>query len=221
MNSSQDAVLQALLRRRSIRFGFTDRAVSAEELEKIVACGSAAPSSKNAQPWRFHVVTDKALLESLADAVSAADDLDAYVPHDPRTGQPYARYTSTVIESADVLRAVPAAIWIENLGSFSAGRAALLSAGEARLAGALEGYGFELIGIGAAVENLWIAANALGLAAAFMGDVVIAETKVQELLGFRGDLVGVLVLGHSDASPRPPMDPRSFPELPRVMWHLP
>lgn len=212
-------IVDAMLTRRSVRFGFEDRPVPQSVLAKIVECGLAAPSSKNAQPWRFHVVTDQKVHRKLAGFVRAARGVESYVPHDPNTGMPYGRYRSTVLESADVLLEVPAAIWVENLGAFTAGRRTLLSVPAQALAASLEGYGLELVGIGAAIENMWIAAHAHGLAAAFMGDVVIAEDQVQASLEFTGDLVGVLALGYSAADPPPPMDTRAFEQSDRVVWH--
>ena len=212
-------ILAALMNRRSIRYGFAPRPVGRRQLEHIVACGLAAPSSKNAQPWRFHVVTQRSVLDGFADAVSCADGIDRYVPHDPRTGQPYSYYRSTVLESAQVLRDVPATIWIENLGAFSAGRETLLAVTPEALAPALVGYGLELLGIGAAIENMWIAANALGLAASFLGDVVVAEPAIAKELGIRGDLLGVMAIGYSESPPRPPIDVPSFADSPRAIWH--
>ncbi|WP_055476843.1 nitroreductase family protein [Gordonia sp. HS-NH1] len=217
--SETDAILAALMNRRSIRYGFEDRPVGRETIERIVACGLAAPSSKNAQPWRFHIVTERMTLDLLADAVADASGVDSYVPHDPRTGEPYPQYRSTVLESAQVLRDVPATIWIENLGAFSAGRRTLLVAQQQAFAGALVGYGLELMGIGAAIENMWIAGNALGLAVSFLGDVVIAESDITAVLGLQNDLVGVIAFGYSSAFPQPPIDVRSFSDSPRVTWH--
>lgn len=197
-------VVDTILGRRSTRFGF-DRArlVPESVLESVVACGLAAPSSKNARPWRFHVVTSTALLDEVADAMVTAPGVTTYVPHDPTTGAPYEHWPSTVVESAEVLRLVPAAVFVESRGVFSGGRRTLREAHAEALAGALEGYAFECVGIGAAVENMWIAALSLGLSVSFAGDVVIAEPAVQRLLDFEGDLIGVLALGYSDAEPLP------------------
>jgi nitroreductase len=217
--STPNPIIAALLSRRSIRSGFTGQPVAREVLEQVLACGLAAPSSKNAQPWRFHVVDDRAVLDELADVVATAKGVEGYVPHDPRTGAPYPQYRSTVVESAQVLREAPATIWIENLGAFSAGRSTLVSVPAEALASTLEGYAFELLGVGAALQNLWIAANAVGLAAAFMGDVVIAEHVIGPRLGVQGDLLGVLALGYSVGDPTPTMDERAFRESPRAVWH--
>lgn len=126
-----------------------------------------------------------------------------YVPTDPATGVPLADYDSSVAESARVIEEAPCALFIENESPFSGGRARLVS-NPATLGEAIIGYGFELVGIGAAIENMLLAAHALGLGAVFIGDVLIAEEEVKALLGFEGDLVGVIALGHVDQVDEPP-----------------
>jgi nitroreductase len=201
MNSTNE-VVQTILSRRSIRFGYDRRrAVAHELLGTITLCGLAAPSSKNAKPWRFHVVTSFELLDKIAALMESAPEIEEYVPHDPRTGRPHEHWQSTVIESAAVLRDVPAAIFIENRGVFSGGRPTLRNARPEALAGSLASYAFECVGIGTALENMWISAISLGLSASFVGDVAIAETAVAAALGIEGDLIGVLVLGFSNAAP--------------------
>ncbi len=214
-------IITAMLARRSIREGFDRQPIPGPVLREIVRCGLAAPSSKNAQPWRMHIVTDRAALGTLANAVEQAKGGDEYVPHDPATGRPRPAYVSTVRESAQVLREVSAAIFIENRGLFSSGRTGLIEATRPALAGSLVGFGLEMIGIGAAIENMWLAAEALGVRVAFMGDVVIAEADIGAALGITGDLAGVLALGFSDA-PLPPRRQRlDEHDTQHVVWHEP
>jgi nitroreductase len=196
-------VLETILRRRSIRFGFDDRPVPEEAVQQIVSCALAAPSSKNAQPWRVHVVADRRTLSDLADAVQTAKDADRYVPIDPETGHARPDWPSTVAESAEVLRSVPLGLFVENRGAFSHGRRTVARAEDGIRENALVGYGFEMIGIGAAIQSMWIAAETLGLHGVFMGDVQIAETTIRERLGMAGDAVGVLALGYTSGSPTP------------------
>lgn len=221
MDNTADArTVETILRRRSIRDGYLDEPVDPVLLSQVVECGLAAPSSKNARPWRLHVVTTSTLRHQIAECVSTSEGVDSYVPADPRTGHAYAEWSSTVLESADVLRQVPAAIFIENRGVFSGGRATLAAVPSSYVADSLTGYGFECIGIGTVVENMWIAANALGLAASFAGDVVIAESSIQEILGFSGDVMGVLMLGRSDVAPPPARpSPASTQVDNPVVWH--
>lgn len=203
MQTTND-VVRTILARRSIRFGYDrERSVPDELLQLVTECGHAAPSSKNARPWRFHVVTNLGALDGIATAMETASHIDSYVPHDPRTGLPHAHWQSTVIESAAVFRDVPAAIFVENRGVFSGGRPALRAAEPEALAGSLASYAFECMGIGTAIENMWLSAISLGLAASFNGDVAIVESYVAETLGLDGDLVGALALGYSNQTPPP------------------
>jgi len=190
--------IEAILRRRSVREGFTDAPVPRAVLEDILRCGLAAPSSKNARPSRFHVVTDRDLLDVIAREVESSEDLDTYVPFDPVTGKPRPEWSSTVIESAEVLRNARVAIFVENTGTFSRGRQALVNASPEALAGSIVGYTLEAMGLGAAIQSMWIAAVAHGLAGVFMGDVLIAERAIKRRFAIAGDLVGVLALGYAE-----------------------
>ncbi len=215
-------VVTTILGRRTIRFEYDrSRAVPRDVLEVVTACGLAAPSSKNAKPWRFHVVQEASVLDAIADAVESAPDIETYVPHDPRTGQPHPHWASSVIESAAMLREVPAAIFVENRGVFSGGgKKTLRAAHPDAVRESLTSYAFECIGIGTAVENMWLGAISLGLGAFFMGDVVIAERAITGRLQIEGDVVGVLGLGYSTASPLPArMSPKATQVDDPVVWH--
>jgi nitroreductase len=56
----------AITSRRNVR-SYSDRPVSAEDLDRILEAARRAPSSRNTQPWDFVVVTDRAQLNDLAD----------------------------------------------------------------------------------------------------------------------------------------------------------
>ena len=188
----------SILSRQSVRSGFASTPLPAQVLEEIVLCGLAAPSSKNGRPWRFHVVTTRALLEELSGFMENAKGIDTYVPSDLTTGRPRPELRSTVLHSAAVLRTVPAAIFIEDTGGFTGGREALLNASPEALRRAIVGYTFNAIGIGAAVENMWVAAVAHGLSGVFLGDVLIAEPEISKRLEIDCDLVGALALGYQE-----------------------
>jgi nitroreductase len=124
---------------------------------------------------------------------------------------PRSAYAASVVESADVLRNVPLAIFVENLGAFSGSRREVADSSREFAENVLLGFSLEIVGIGAAIENMWIAAIELGLSGVFMGDVLIAEDFIRGALNLSGDLVGVLALGRSTSlvrSPKPTMDGR-------------
>ena len=218
--AASNHTIDTILSRRSVREGLGARPVSHSDLEVILRCGLSAPSSKNARPWRFHVLQTLPLRAALAAAAAGAEGVDDYVPHDPRTGDAYPYWSSTVLESIDVLRAAPTAIAIENRGVFSGNRATLMEANRPALLASLTAYGFESMGLGAALENMWLAANSLGISAAFLGDLAIARDHAKSLLGCEGDLMGILALGYADALPRPRREPPPETQTSSpIVWH--
>ena len=74
------------------------------------------------------------------------------------------------------------------------------------------------MGIGTALENMWVAGQALGLSVAFLGDVVIAEEAIKSELGIAGDLIGMLTLGYTDAASMPPPREHDSHDPERVVW---
>ena len=57
-------LFEAIRTRRSIR-KYAPGDVSPEDLETILRAAMMAPSAGNAQPWRFVVVDDRALLDKI------------------------------------------------------------------------------------------------------------------------------------------------------------
>lgn len=195
--------VDTILSRRSIRGGFTDTPIDPAIVDNIIECGLNAPSSKNAQPWKLHIVENRLALKGIAKHIEAVTDSrkDDFVPHDPSTGRPRASYSSTVSESAEVLRQVPLGIFIENSGKFTNSRHNVAEADRTAMHGALIGVGLEYIGLGASIQNMWLAAQSHGLRGVFMGDILIVEGYIRDELGMSGDLVGILALGYSEAQP--------------------
>ena len=65
--SNRNGMLETIMTRTSIR-QYTDQPVEKEKIEAMLRAGMAAPTSVNAQPWHFVVVSDKAKLGELAAA---------------------------------------------------------------------------------------------------------------------------------------------------------
>ena len=71
----ENVVLSAIHARTSIR-SYTDRAIPEEKITRILKAAMATPSSRNVQPWRFYMVTDRAVLNQLAEGLPFAKMLD-------------------------------------------------------------------------------------------------------------------------------------------------
>jgi len=55
-----------ILARRSIR-QYTDQPISDDQLKTLLMAAMSAPSARDEQPWHFVVVTDRAVLDQLAE----------------------------------------------------------------------------------------------------------------------------------------------------------
>jgi nitroreductase/ferredoxin len=63
-----NAIERAVFNRRSVR-NFKDKPVPESIITRVLEAGRFAPSAGNCQPWRFVVVTDKALIEEMEGAI--------------------------------------------------------------------------------------------------------------------------------------------------------
>lgn len=68
--------IQVIKTRRSIR-KFSKDSVPKEIIEDIIDCARLAPSARNIQPWEFIVVTDKKMLNKLAEITKGFGDFIA------------------------------------------------------------------------------------------------------------------------------------------------
>ena len=62
---AQKAVIDNIMTRSSVR-AYTDQAVSDSLVETMLRAAMAAPTAVNKQPWRFVVIRDRAILDSIA-----------------------------------------------------------------------------------------------------------------------------------------------------------
>jgi nitroreductase len=67
--------LKTIFARKSVRT-YRSEAVSDEKLQVLVRAGMAAPTAVDKRPWEFVVVTDRAVLKQLADALPYAKMTD-------------------------------------------------------------------------------------------------------------------------------------------------
>lgn len=67
--------LKTIFERKSVR-SYKSEAVPDEKLKMLVRAGMAAPTAVDKRPWEFVVVTDRAVLKQLADALPYAKMAD-------------------------------------------------------------------------------------------------------------------------------------------------
>jgi nitroreductase len=192
-------LFDAIQGRKSIR-KFKLTPVSDEDVNRILDAGRFAPSANNSQPWRFVVIRDKGLLKKMADA--AREMVDRMLPYaeDEKQAQRLAAYKGsfyTFFENAPVLIAV-------FMGKHSAGTDRLLarmgySAGDIMRLRPLPG----LQSVSGAIQNMLLAAHALGYGSCWMTGPLVAQEAFEKLLDFGKDtfIAALLPIGVPDEDP--------------------
>ena len=182
--------LDAIAARRSIR-KFKDTPIPDETLRAILTAATQAPSAKNRQPWRFVVVQGekraemvRVMREGIARAKARGDDL------------------GSAEGSARIMEHAPVTVFVFNPEGM-----------RPWLAHSIEQMFMDLTNIqsiGAAIQNMLLAAQDLGLGSLWIGDVLYAYEELCNWLGEGGALIAAVSLGYPDeapaARPRKPFD---------------
>jgi nitroreductase len=69
--AQENEVIKTIKNRKSVRH-FTGESVSKDDLKKILESAMCAPTAVNKQPWSFVVITDRKVLDALADSLPYA-----------------------------------------------------------------------------------------------------------------------------------------------------
>ncbi|MCX6091378.1 MAG: nitroreductase [Candidatus Bipolaricaulota bacterium] len=177
---------EAIAARRSIR-KFKPDSLPREALDAIVSAAMQAPSAKNRQPWRFTVVAGG----RRADMIQAfREGLD----HREKVGEGVgsARWTLACMEQA------PVTVFVHNPD----GRHPWLAREENASWGELA----DVQSIGAAIQNMLLAAQDLGIGSLWIADVWDAYTQLNAWLGTDEQMVAAVSFGYADEAP--PARPR-------------
>ena len=171
----------AIEARRSIR-KFKSEPVPQTLLDKILKAATLAPSGKNSQPWKFYVVRGQKRDEMIGEMKKGIERLQKM---GIRTGS--AKFTLNVMKHA------PVTIFVFN--PFS--KHPLLKRDT------LESYSdiVDIQSVGAAVQNMLLAAHDLGLGSLWICDVFFAYEEFCTWLGETGELIAAVSLGYPDQSP--------------------
>jgi nitroreductase len=189
-----DDLLPFIRSRRSIR-RFAGSPVVREDLLRLMEAARWAPSNHNRQPWRFVVLEDKARIASLAEAVGRAlpDKLKSL----PATASVHA---AELVHYATFFAEAP--VLIVALHKEPASVSAALLSGT-RHPALVSG---EPLSVAMAVQNLALAAHALGLGTCVLtGPLIVEEAATRMLELPPGHHITCLIaVGHPAEAPPPP-----------------
>jgi nitroreductase len=182
--------LDAIATRRSIR-KFNDTLVPADALRCILMAGIQAPSGKNSQPWRFIVVQGEQRAEMvrvMRAGIAAAKERG----ENPGSSE----WSAMVMEHAPVTIFVinPQGLppWVEHSMD------------------QMFGDVVDIQSVGAAIQNMLLAAQDLGLGSLWICDVFYAYGELMQWLGETGELIAAVSVGYAEEHPaaraRKPME---------------
>ena len=173
--------LDAIAARRSIR-KFKDDPIPDEALQAILTAAIQAPSSKNRQPWRFVVVQSDKRAEMVRVMRNGLTKLKAQ-GEDIGSGE----WTARVMEQS------PVTIFVFNSEGI-----------HAWLAHSIDQMFTDLVNlqaIGAAIQNMLLAAQDLGIGSLWICDVLYAYDELGQWLGEQSEMIAAVSLGYPDESP--------------------
>ncbi len=188
-------MIEAIYTRRSIRF-FQDRPIPGDALEEILRAGRQAPSPKNRQPWRFVVVQGAAKEEMLAAmrrGIEQSARGEGLLTAEPGYIE-NARFTLRAMSEA------PVTVFVMN----PYGRPLRADWTAAEKVNELS----HMQAIGAAAENMALAAADLGIGSLWNGNIFFAYDELTRWLGEAGEMALALSLGYS-------AQPKTLRSLPR------
>ena len=175
--------LKTIRNRHSVR-RFTERDVSDEQIHLLLQAANEAPSAHNQQSWKFIVIKNTKKQE-LAHLITARSG------EFPKPASALLRMAARSILSAPVIIAVA------NTGDLIEHGTKLFKI-EKKMAKDFFRT-MEIQSSAAAVENMLLAATALGLATVWLGILFLIKDDILQFLGEpKGEFMAVIPVGYSD-----------------------
>lgn len=178
--------------RRSIR-KYSSRKVSTDVIYQVLEAAGWAPSAHNAQPWRFIVLIDAALKRELAEAMA-----DVWVADMVKDGVPFETRESMSKVSAERFTNAPvlivACLTMKDMVKY---------ADESRRKSERD---LAVQSLGAAVQNMLLAAHANGLGACWFCAPVFCKETIKKVLKIPDDVEpqALITLGYPAEKPHAP-----------------
>jgi nitroreductase len=172
---------EAIAARRSIR-QFRQEPIPEEALEAILLAATQAPSGKNRQPWRFLVVQGEQRAEMvrvMREGIARRQEEG----EDPGSSP----------GSARVMAQAPVTIFVFNPEGL-----------DPWLTRSVDQMWTDVVNvqsIGAAIQNMLLAALDLGIGSLWICDVFYAYDELRTWLGQRGQMIAAVALGYADEAP--------------------
>lgn len=179
--------LEAIRERRSIR-RYSDEPVSREDVAEVLEAGIWAPSGLNEQPWYFLALYGKDQVARLADVM---EQVEAHMR--PKVETRFPNHPQVVKETLTFVR---------QLGNAPVCILAFINNPRS-----LNKHDTIMLGIGASIQNILLAAADKGLGTCWLtapAEAELGEALRDEFAPGKGPLVSMITLGYPDRTPNAP-----------------
>ncbi len=198
-------IFECLDTRKTIR-KYSDYIPTDDEIKRIINSARLASAAMNTQNWKFLAIFNKDIKHKMADAVlNKYDEITSRIDEDTARAVSSYKAHSTFFETAPAI-----IVCIEtNAPSFMGGVLEKANYSKEEISKMRpDSY---LLSMGGAVENMSLAAHALGLSSCWMVAPVLAEKAFKEILNLKEDdkIVTILTIGkpYADNPNRAPKKP--------------
>ena len=190
----------AIEARTSIRI-FSEEKVNMEDIREMVRLAGLAPSVNNYQPWRYIAITNKALLNKMADVVAAKiESLPSSNSINSKNVKTQVTWFSTFFKDAPVLLALVTKPYETVLET-----AVELTHDEINT---LRNYP-DIQSAGASIQNILLTAVDMGYGACWLSGPMFARQEIEQMLKVKSPekLLAFVVIGHSRSEHKPKLKP--------------
>ena len=202
------ANLDFIYNRKSVR-QFKDTPVPKEDIIELLKAGTYAPSPKHQQNWHFVVLQNRDIINKMADIVTKSHENIGQLAKNEKD---FKRHMS-VINYYTCFKHAPVVIIVYSCEYKMIEYKILKDKPECKeLYNMATSSQAEIQTIGAAVENLLLAAANMGYGACYMTGPVHSRDKIYEVMGHdetKGELMALIPVGvpEDSSAPQPPRLP--------------
>lgn len=172
---------EAIAARRSIR-RFKPDPIPEEALQAILLAATQAPSGKNKQPWRFVVVQGEARAEMVRVMQQGIEKMKAQ-----------GEGIGSAEGSARIMAEAPVTVFVFNPGGIAPWLTRSIDQMFADVV--------DIQSIGAAIQNMLLAALDMGIGSLWICDVFFAYQELCDWLGQGGQMIAAVSFGYADEQP--------------------
>ena len=202
------ANLDFIYNRKSVR-KFKDTPIPKEDIIELIKAGTEAPSPKHQQNWHFVVLQNKDIINEMADIVTKSHEKIGDLA---KSEKDFKKHMS-VIKYYTCFKKAPVVILVYAFEYDMIEYKILKDKPECKeLYNMATSSQAEIQTIGAAVENLLLAAANMGYGACYMTGPVHSRDKIYEVMGHdetKGELMALIPVGvpEDSSAPQPPRLP--------------